>query len=206
MDISKGYEKKQDGVLHQLNSVPIQYDNAYVGQAAFSHKSTANLRVGYILEHIPASELISVLDFGSGQGHFVKNMNSVIPTSAYDLANLPELEDFYIQNPYQYNFSLVTFFDSLEHCYDIGWVISNIKARYICISVPWCHSYSEYWMTKWRHFKPNEHLWYFTEKSLLTFMDRMGYNCLYRGNIEDCLRKPQYIDLPNILTGIFHKR
>jgi hypothetical protein len=37
--------------------------------------------------------------------------------------------------------------------------VKDLKCHYVCISLPWCHYFSDEWFETWKHRKPNEHLW-----------------------------------------------
>ncbi len=97
----------------------------------------------------------------------------------------------------------VTFFDSLEHMHDIDFV-SRLQTSFIMISLPWCHYLSDEWFERWKHRRPNEHIFHFGHVALCDFMWRHGYRTVFIGNPEDRIRAA--VDhLPNILTGLFIK-
>ena len=92
---------------------------------------------------------------------------------------------------------------SLEHFEDISFV-KDLPCSYVCISLPWCHYFSDEWFENWKHRRPDEHLWHFNRNSLNEFMQECGFESIATSNIEDIIRKnnEQY---SNILTGIFEK-
>ena len=80
-----------------------------------------------------------------------------------------------------------------------------MKCRAICISVPDCHYPNDEWFEKWKHRRPNEHLWHFNKDSLEKFMERMGYVLVSHSSIEDTIRKNSNQEQTNILTCVFKK-
>jgi hypothetical protein len=96
------------------------------------------------------------------------------------------------------HYDVVTFFDSLEH------FASLERPREVCrlattviVSMP-CLPESEADIPTWKHFRPGEHLHYFTERSLARFMgDKFCLTCL---NLEDTVRGDRHGDW-NITTS-----
>ena len=73
----------------------------------------------------------------------------------------------------------------------------------MCISVPHCHNTNDEWFEKWKHRRPDEHLWHFDQESLVKFMRRMGFVLCSSSNLEDTIRKNNDQTETNILTCIF---
>jgi len=200
----KNYEKTIDGVIHQIDGVPIPYDFPYIQQYTRYGDQMSYLRFGFIvgsLGRIPES----ILDVGYGNGSFLKVSQNIVkkcygndvspypvPNGAIKVSNI--MEDFY---------DVITFFDSLEHFTDIEFV-KDLKCNSICISLPDCHYTSDEWFYEWKHRKPNEHFWHFNKQSLTKFMLRMGYELVSSTNIEDTIRKGNDKEA-NILTCVFNK-
>ena len=61
------------------------------------------------------------------------------------------------------------------------------------------------WFEKWKHRRPDEHLWHFDKDSLVNFMERMGYIMVSCSNLEDTIRKNPHQEETNILTCVFKK-
>lgn len=198
----------QDGAIYQINKNTIKYTPEYSSVRYDRYGELSNyisyLRLGHIIGsigHIPSS----ILDVGYGNGSFLKVCSKII-TNCYgnDISGykIPEgcvfvekiSDDFY---------EVITFFDSLEHFENIEFV-SSLKCKYVCISVPWCHYYNDDWFKKWKHRRPDEHLFYFDEKSLINFMKRMGFSLISYCNIEDVIRSGVGAE-ENILTAMFQK-
>ena len=203
------YELTQDGTIKQIESKPFEYNLAYSSNYSnlAGRQAMANLRLGYIvgsIGHIPKS----IMDVGYGNGDFlnacrgfIENLygNDIEP--AYPL----ESDISFVKEVTSQYAEVITFFDCLEHFPDIEFV-KDLKCKYVIVSLPWCtNGLDDAWFANWKHRKPDEHLYHFTEKSLQAFMDRQGYDQINHCNIEDAIRKDKALN-PNILTGCFKKR
>jgi hypothetical protein len=209
----EGYSSdKKNGVIYQIDKDNvIEYGEKYMkaGYAAnVPFEEMAYLRLGYILSNLRCLPR-SILDVGYGEGSFLKCASKIIsrcygfdvpPTYPLVYNNICLVDDIY-----QDEYDVVTFFDSLEHFKNI-YEIEKLKTTYIVISLPWCHYYEDdEGFKNWKHRKYNEHLWHFNKKSLVNFFNSIGYDISHIGNVEDAIRKSTN-DLPNILTAIFKKR
>lgn len=204
----KNYTKTQDGVIRQIKKKQKLYDANYFEYYNRMFDQTINmsyLRLGHLIgsiDRIPSS----LLDVGYGNGAFLMVASRTIPQCyGYDITDLripvgcKRAKDITVDS-----YDVVCFFDSLEHMDDIE-IVKKLKTNYICISTPWCHYLSDDWFENWKHHKPDEHLWYFDDKSLVKFMNRMSYDCISITAVEDVIRKNHPI-LQNIMTGVFKAR
>lgn len=204
----ENYEKLPNGLVRQKEiGNLIEYDDSYIstyesfGEIGYR---MSYLRYGHIIgmiKEIPES----ILDVGYGSGDFLRACtNSVKKCYGNDISGhqLPEGIEF-IDDITSQHFDVITFFDSLEHfeCIDF---VKNLDCKYVIISVPECHYFSDEWFDSWKHRKPNEHLWHFNKESLINFMNENGFECIGVSNVEDIIRKP-VDENPNILTGVFKK-
>jgi hypothetical protein len=201
------YTAVSNGVIQQISRDTFKYDQSYVKQS-YLHSLVENmsyLRLGYILGNIPETPR-SLLDVGYGSGSFLQISSQIIKdTYGHDINGYPiPATSKFVENIQENYYDIITFFDSLEHFPDI-YFLDKLKCKYICISVPWCHYFSDEWFATWKHRKPNEHLWHFNSQSLRRFMDSQGYDVINIGNFEDTIRK---IEQPyaNILSGVFVNR
>lgn len=206
------YETDDFGVIHQITKEKFVYDENYIKNGYCSNemklatKNMANLRLGYMIG-VTKNSVNSVLDVGYGNGEFLLSAQKYLNVcSGYDIVRgdfLPKgvIEEKSITENY---YDVITFFDSLEHFDDIDFV-KDLKCRYVIISVPWCHYFSDSWFEKWKHRKPNEHLHHFNEKSLKLFMENFNFEYVNHCNVEDSIRETSE-SYSNILTACFEKK
>lgn len=127
-----------------------------------------------------------VLDFGIGNGAFIRRNPHLKKIYGYDigtdsctwLASHDLFKSFYTMEP---NPEVVTFWDSLEHLPNLDEVI-DLCPKFIICSLPVFENRAEVLQSK--HFKPHEHVWYFSIKGLVSFMLERGFNCLYSRDLE----------------------
>ncbi len=193
-----------------------RYDRPGVDCAAMSALRWANL-----CEHCDTLARVPfrILDFGSGNGAFLKHVAALRPGTtelySYDVADYPievptaamgVMKRVPRCEPALLDLDLLTCFDSLEHVRDADEFMSLVRARHVCLSLPWCHGMTRGadWYAGWRHNRPTEHWWNFDAASLALFMAGHGYRTVFVGNPEDRIRRGPD-NLPNILTGIFER-
>jgi hypothetical protein len=202
------YEYDQNGVIKQLHKTPIEYNQKYIdvryNTYGVLNDFISHLRLGYITGSIGRVPL-DVLDIGYGNGAFLSACRKVINNcKGYDISTYPvPYNCSIVTDIFAAHHDVITFFDSLEH-YEEIYFLHKLQCNYICISVPWCHYFSDEWFTAWKHRRPDEHLWHFNDKALIQFMNFQGFECINICNIEDTIRKHSF-SYPNILTGLFKK-
>ena len=106
-----------------------------------------------------------------------------------------------------YEFDVMTFFDSLEHIpeSDLVSFLSTKRVKYLCISVPHFHEeLGPTWFTTWKHRRPNEHFHHFDTQGIHGLLEESGYTVIYTGNDEDVIRRPVDSNT-NILTVVARK-
>lgn len=207
----ENYERTKEGVIKQVTRNDFVYDEAYTLQkqselgGEVEEERLSSLRLGLMIGSLN-STVTSLLDVGYGSGSFLKLASKVVSKCfGYDTppafplpTKIRSAED--VSGRY---YDVVTFFNSLEHMPEIDF-IKSLRCKYIIITTPWCHNFSDDWFEKWEHRKPDEHLWHFNDESLQRFMLRRGYVCKHYSNVEDVLRGSR-VDHPNYLTSIFKK-
>jgi hypothetical protein len=203
------YIKLDNGIIKQKQiKTKREYNEDYIKNSYNSYgenvKKMSYLRLGYLLGsigYIPNS----LLDVGYGNGSFLEVSSDIIKECyGNDISNykLPNNIKF-VENIKNDFYEVITFFDSLEHFEDISF-INELKCKYIMISLPWCHYFSDEWFTNWKHRREDEHIYHFNDISLIKFMEENGYKVVNTSNFEDIIRKP--IDNnKNILSAIFIK-
>jgi hypothetical protein len=205
----ENYARDEYGIVKQVETNPISYTKDYIENSYVKYGELTNymsyLRLGNLigsLGKIPES----ILDIGYGNGSFLEVCSNAIPNCyGYDISTypLPEGVEF-VSDMTSQHFEVITLFDSLEHFEDIDFV-KDLNCSYICITVPNCHYVNDEWFEKWKHRRPDEHLWHFNEESLCKYMVSNGYELLTSSNVEDIIRKNTSQEETNILTCVFKK-
>jgi hypothetical protein len=205
----KNYELLNNGVIKQIKKIfEVNYNIEYIENSYNQYGELGmrmgHLRLGYLIGcigFIPNS----ILDIGYGNGDFLRVCTNLIDDCyGNDISGykVPENVTF-ISDPYENKYDVVSLFDVIEH-FDNIYDLKNLKTDYLYVSTPNCHYESDEWFEKWKHRRPDEHLWHFNRESLINFMLEIGYQCLTTSNIEDTIRKSND-NFGNILTGIFKK-
>lgn len=201
------YLKLSNGVIKQIDVIPKTYNTEYIVKSYDSYgelgKRMSYLRYGFIigaLGFIPKS----ILDVGYGNGDFLSVCSETIDKCyGHDISGYEIPKNCTLTENINIEVDVITFFDSLEHFEDINFV-KNLNCKYIVISVPWCHYFSDEWFKNWKHLRPNEHIFHFSKKSLISFMSENGYENINLTNVEDIIRNNNKKE-ENILTAIFKK-
>lgn len=124
-----------------------------------------------------------VVDIGIGGGRFVDQLNC----KGFDV-NDRAVEwlsrDGRLVNPYIERVDAITCWDSLEHIPNPEALIGGVD-RFVFVSMPIYRDQSD--CLKSKHYKPGEHLWYFTSNGLIQYMDKLGFECLLVDDIESRL-------------------
>jgi len=80
-------------------------------------------------------------------------------------------------------FDSATMWDSLEHLPSPSCLLKMLRAELIFISIPLINDLRS--LFNWKHYKPNEHLYYFSESGLEFFMDANGFQLLEKSRMEE---------------------
>lgn len=112
-----------------------------------------------------------VLDVGVGNGAFVEGREN---TKGYDIN--PSAVDYLVSigkysNPMR-NFDAMTFWDSLEHIHEPSQLLKFAKT-FVFVSCPIYNDVNHVLSSK--HFRPDEHCWYWTGAGLIYFMAQFGF-------------------------------
>jgi len=124
-----------------------------------------------LVEEFEQGEL---LDFGCGAGTFIR-MRGQERTSGFDVmkGTVKWLKEVGIyKDPLCYSGSLC-FWDSLEHLNRPDLAVLN-STRFVFISMPVYEDAQR--LLRSKHFKPNEHIWYWTRAGLTAWMHELGFD------------------------------
>ena len=124
----------------------------------------------------------TVLDYGSGVGWFRAYRPYNVEVDSYDIGKFPQtgiLRD---------NYDLICFWDVFEHLPNLVVIEDTINlANFVALSIP-IKPLSQP-ISSWVHFKPGEHLNYFTEESLNAIFNNYGFKRLVKASPECPPRK-----------------
>lgn len=129
-----------------------------------------------------------VIDIGIGGGRFVAERPDtrgfdINPHAVKWLTNRLSFFD-----PYSVTCDAMTFWDSLEHIYDPVPLLNNVR-RFVFVSLPIFRGPADILASK--HFRRDEHCWYFTRLGLTRFMRRCGFRMLEISEMEQAAGREQ---------------
>ncbi|MES2634014.1 MAG: methyltransferase domain-containing protein [Pseudomonadota bacterium] len=178
------------GLAYQRDmSQAIDYGDAYFNHyASLEGSEIANKlnagRCAMLARHAPAES--TVLDIGAGSGTFVRTARAwgygasgfdIIPKTVAALRAM----DAYADNPN--GFDVVTFWDSLEHIREPETVLKRInKGAVVLVAIPIFDDLAA--LRESKHFKPGEHLYYFTRDGFVDWMALYGFRLLEESDHE----------------------
>jgi hypothetical protein len=157
-------------------------------------------RVDLVNRYVPAGQ--RVLDIGIGAGTFMEARGDCLGFDINPHAVKLLKKGGLFFDPYRDAFKSariegVTFFDSLEHIVDPSAILRRLNGQYIVVSLPIFWSRKQLMNSK--HFKPGEHLWYFTRRSFFLYMGAAGFEMLEERNDET------FMGRESIKTFVFKK-
>lgn len=143
-----------------------------------------------------AGELL-VVDVGVGSGTFLKSRRNTV---GFDVnpAGVEWLkdEDLWL-NPWEEDVNVCTFWDSLEHIQDPTKLLKRIQG-YAIVSLPIFKDVEH--VLKSKHFRKDEHYWYFTHQGFIWWMNQHNFSMIEHNQMEvACGRE-------DIGTYVFYKR
>lgn len=127
----------------------------------------------------------SLLDVGIGAGQFVLGRGrdtygyDINPHAVQWLQERSLYQDMYVES-----FRALSFWDSLEHIPDPGAAVAR-AGEWVFVSLPIFES-PEHCLAS-RHYKPGEHLWYWTDAGLRRWFARQGFECVEHNMMETAL-------------------
>lgn len=169
--------------------LPVQghpYDDAYFAKyeryaATDLGKTLDALRTDLVNRH--AGPAASVIDVGIGCGAFIEARQG--PTYGYDInpAAVVWLKDrFLFRDPHEQPADALTFFDSLEHIARPDAMLANAR-EWVFVALPIVPGDGPP-DPEWRHYRPDEHCWYWTRDGFTHWMRRRGFVCVEHGTPE----------------------
>ena len=126
------------------------------------------------------------MDVGIGGGRFVSERPltwgfDVNPAAVAWLKGRDLFHD-----PYEHLVDAVTFWDSLEHIHDPRPLLANVR-KFVFVSLPIFEDVAHVLRSK--HFKKEEHCWYFSARGFESFMLSLGFQMVERNTMEQSCRE-----------------
>lgn len=161
-----------------LYSLAYWHEYAERAQTKMGRTLTAK-RVQLVNRH--AGDAI-VCDVGIGCGAFVEARGAntfgfdVNPTAVHWLRERRLWLD-----PHHTAVPAVTFWDSMEHILDPGSILRNVsKLAFVAMPI---YTDRDHCLRS-KHFKPGEHVWYFSREGFVRFMDLHDFDLVERDDVE----------------------
>ncbi len=154
----------------------MKYDIDYYENMLRQYSRTAEQISKIRWDWIKEIEPTRVLDYGSGCGWFRAWRPKGVEVDSYDIGDYPQTGiDLVI-------YDVVCFWDVLEHIEDFAELEPVLAlARHVAVSVPVIDEIS---LIDWKHFKPGEHLHYFTNEALDALFRKYGFDAMKTGQPE----------------------
>ena len=144
-------------------------------------RSLMQTRVNFVERHYRGT----LIDVGIGSGAFIElRRNHGRTTYGYDVnpAGIRWLEDrMLLVDPYLVSFDAMSLWDVLEHIPDFQPLLANIK-EWLFLSLPIFRDAEHALRSK--HFKPDEHCWFFTRDGLVAALKMCGFALVSENTIE----------------------
>lgn len=147
-------------------------------------------RVGLVQRFIGHSAML--VDVGIGCGHFIHCRNTSTSkarsaTRGWDVN--PKAIDWLqerklLHNPYEKSVPNICFWDVIEHIPDAADILKNVM-EYVFVTVPIFRDAEHILQSK--HFRPDEHCWYWTREGFIDWMSEQGFKCVEHNTNESLL-------------------
>lgn len=156
------------------------YFDKYVGYASTDMgKAISAYRVMLVNKYTTGT----VVDVGCGCGAFVDLRGS--ETFGYDIMGKAvawlKTRDKFVDIQKEHNIESVCFWDSLEHLYRFGWLLDKVNS-YVFLTIPLFNNCDDVFSSK--HYRPDEHYWYFTEAGMIKVMLVHGFHLVEKSYTE----------------------
>lgn len=175
------------------------YNQAYFDKYVGYEKTVLGKRLNNARVHLVKYWAIStdIVDVGIGSGQFVSTMPNC---KGYDInpVGVAWLKERNLWHDiYETPAESATFWDSLEHFRDPILAIMKVQ-KFVFVSMPVFQNKEHVLRSK--HFRPDEHYWYFTVFGFMRFMEKLGFDCLAINDMES------HIGREDIATFVFRRK
>lgn len=198
----------EDGIAYQIDmSKSVPYDKAYFDKYVAFEKTELGIKLNEY--RVNMVELycrhLKIIDIGAGCGTFVKMANkNDLNAYGYDINEytinwLKRRNLYHDISAGDIDFTGITFWDSLEHIPEPQRILRNINlGAYVFVSIPIYGDFDDIENSK--HYRPDEHYYYFTAAGLMKWFREYGLCLIGRNDFESEMGRE------NIKTFTFEKR
>jgi hypothetical protein len=123
---------------------------------------------------------VDIIDIGIGGGAFCIESGSYGYDVSQEAVDWLKERNIY-RNPYEHKCAAITCWDSLEHVSDPVQLV-QCASKYVFVSMP-IYQDREHCVNS-KHFKPGEHLHYWTHDGLIDWFARLGFVCMETNDEE----------------------
>lgn len=165
-----------------LPLIETPYDEAYFQKYVEMAKTDMGeeltwARLNLVKKHCPEGSLV---DVGIGSGQFMDAIGcygfDVNPVAVELLNSTNKMLD-----PHFEDVDCATFWDSLEHIIEISDILFHVK-QFAFVSLPIFKDLPH--ILSSRHFRPDEHCWYFSDDGFIKFMYAHGFKVIDLNTME----------------------
>lgn len=194
----------EQGIMYQNDmNVSVEYDQAYFD--TYAHRRGSEIAVKLNKGRVAFSHRYcnTLLDFGIGSGEFIEHCTAkmygfdINPVAVDLLKKKGMYVDPYVSQPD--DIEGWTMWDTLEHVPEPQNTFMHVRSwQYLFISLPIFDNILSIRQSK--HYKPNEHYYYFTSDGFVRFMDDSGFQLIAVDDFETMAGRE------SIYTYAFRKR
>jgi len=155
----------------------VEYDLEYYERTLLLNSSTAEKISNIRWDWVKCADAKTALDYGSGVGWFRAFRPPGTEVDTCDIGVAPQT------GITRDEYDLITLWDVLEHVLELG-VIKVLlqQVKWAAVTVPVLPDGK--YLHKWKHYKPGEHIRYYTEESLVYFFNNSGFELVKSGYPE----------------------
>lgn len=192
----------KDGIVYQRDMTKsVEYDKHYFEKYIRYEKTDIAKKLNAGRTGITEKYCNSILDVGIGSGEFIKESKILVYGFDINAVAVKWLREAGLyQDPYHEMPPVegLTLWDTMEHIPNPIDLLSLVKKDcYVFISIPIFTDLLK--LKKSKHYRPNEHYYYFTANGMIQYMKDAGFAILEISDIETQAGRE------DILTFVFQK-
>lgn len=176
-----------------LDIIPRAYDEGYFDKYVhYKQTDTGKLITFSRIEFVNKHHEGDLLDIGIGSGHFVESRPNTYGFDINPKGIAWLMERGIFRDPEGHAFQAYSFFDSFEHIKDPSPILDSMKSgTRLFISIPIFKDQEHVLRSK--HFRPDEHYWYFTAIGFIQYMLKHRFTLLDVDDFETRLGREDII-------------